>query len=191
MQTIKLLLVLLGFLALPRGVYGQPGHDGGAGIRARIVAEANKLVGIRERGYNRGKEVEAIIREAGGKAGDKWCSWTVVVELRRAGLLVPRFGRARDWFDAAHTIWRNGVQLAGRPTPQPGDLLGFTWGLAIICHVEMLIVWGSGPSCRAVGGNTGGGGALKNDGEGVYVNWRLKRMVAAVANVVDNPTYKR
>lgn len=191
MQKIKLLLVLLGLLALPGGVHGQPRDDGGAGIRARIVAEANKLVGIRERGYNRGKEVEAIIREAGGKAGDKWCSWTVVVELRRAGLLVPRFGRARDWFDAAHTIWRNGVQLAGRAAPQPGDLLGFTWGGAHILHVEMLIVWGTGPTCRAVGGNTGGGGALKSDGEGVYVNWRLKRMVAAVANVVDNPTYKR
>jgi hypothetical protein len=113
----------------------------------------------------------------------------MVVALRRAGLLVPRFGAARSWFDAAHTIWRNGQQLAGRKPPQPGDLLGFTWGRAAICHVELLIVWGTGPSCRAIGGNTGGGGALQREGEGVYVNWRLKRMVAAVANVVDNPNY--
>ena len=189
MRSFILLLVFLGLFAAPSLAGSNSSDDGGAGIRARIVAEANKLVGIRERGYNRGTEVEAIIREAGGKAGDKWCSWTVVVALRRAGLLVPRFGRARAWFDLAHTIWRNGIQLAGRPAPQPGDLLGFTWGSAHILHVEILIVWGTGPSCRAVGGNTGGGGALKSDGEGVYVNWRLKRMVAAVANVVDNPKY--
>jgi hypothetical protein len=133
--------------------------------------------------------VEAIIREAGGKPGDKYCSWTVVTILRRAGLLVPRFGKARSWFDKAHTVWQ-GHQLAGRPAPRPGDLLGFTWGQPAICHVETLIVWGTGPSCRAVGGNTGGGGALKSDGEGVYQNWRMKRMIAAVANVVDNPRYK-
>ena len=189
MRPFILLFVLLGLFAAPCHAGDYSGINGRASLRARIVAEAGKLVGIRERGFNRGREVEAIIREAGGQIGDAWCSWTVVVELRRAGLHVPRFGRARDWFDCAHTIWRNGVQLAGRPEPQPGDLLGFTWGHTAICHVEMLIVWGTGPSCRAVGGNTGGGGQLQREGEGVYVNWRLKRMVAAVANVVDNPKY--
>lgn len=112
----------------------------------------------------------------------------MVTVLRRAGVLVPRFGAARSWFDKRHTIWR-GAAVPGRGPPQPGDLLGYTWGRAAICHVEMLISWGSGPSCRAVGGNTGGGGGLIREGEGVYENWRLKRMVAAVANVVDNPKY--
>jgi hypothetical protein len=113
----------------------------------------------------------------------------VVTVLRRAGLLVPRFGRARSWFDQVHTIWQHGQPVAGRPAPQPGDLLGYTWGRPAIGHVETLIVWGTGPSCRAIGGNTGGGGALQREGEGVYQNWRLKRLVAAVANVVDNPNY--
>lgn len=115
----------------------------------------------------------------------------MVVELRRAGVPVPRFGRARDWFDAAHTVWRSGQQLPGRPAPQPADLLGFTWGNPHVAHVELLIAWGTGPSCRAIGGNTGGGGALKREGEGMYENWRLKRLVAAVANVVDNPKYTK
>jgi hypothetical protein len=189
MRSLILLLAFLGLFASPCLASSDGGPDGGAAIRARIVAEAQKLVGIRERGFNAGKEVEALIREAGGRVHDAWCSWTMVVALRRAGLFVPRFGAARSWFDAAHTIWRNGQQLAGRQPPQPGDLLGFTWGRAAICHVELLIVWGTGPSCRAIGGNTGGGGALQREGEGVYVNWRLKRMVAAVANVVDNPKY--
>lgn len=110
--------------------------------------------------------------------------------MRWAGIPVPRFGAARSWFDRVHTVWRAGRQHPGRPAPQPGDVLGYTWGHDSICHAETLVApWGTGPSCRAVGGNTGGGGALKREGEGVYENWRLKRLVAAVANVIDNPRY--
>jgi hypothetical protein len=69
-------------------------------------------------------------------------------------------------------------------------VLGFTWGQNHICHVELLVGrWGTGPSVRSIGGNTGGGGALQREGEGVYENWRLKRLVAAVANSIDNPKY--
>jgi len=122
--------------------------------------------------------------------GDAYCSWTVVAVMRWAGIPVPRFGAARSWFDRVHTVWRAGRQHPGRPAPQPGDVLGYTWGHDSICHAETLVApWGTGPSCRAVGGNTGGGGALKREGEGVYENWRLKRLVAAVANVIDNPRY--
>ena len=134
--------------------------------------------------------MERIIKFAGGQLHDAYCSWTVVYEMRKAQIMVPRFGRAKDWFDPAHTVWRAGRQLPGRPAPQIADVLGFTWGHPAICHAELLVApWGTGPSCRAVGGNTGGGGALKREGEGVYENWRLKRLVAAVANVVDNPKY--
>lgn len=141
-------------------------------------------------GRNAGPQVERIIKFAGGRVGDAYCSWTVVAILRWAGIPVPRFGMARSWFDAAHTVWRAGHQLPGHPLPQPGDVLGFTWGRPAICHAETLVgPWGSGPSVRAVGGNTGGGGALQREGEGVYQNWRLKRLVAAAANVIDNPNY--
>ncbi|MGI4762336.1 MAG: hypothetical protein ACRYF0_16620 [Janthinobacterium lividum] len=141
-------------------------------------------------GRNAGAAVERIIKYAGGQVGDAWCSWTVVYILRKAGIQVPRFGKAKSWFDKAHMVWRGGQQVAGRPPPQPADLLGYTWGHPHICHVETQVgTWGTGPSVRALGGNTGGGGALKRDGEGVYQNWRLKRLVAAVASVVDNPHY--
>ena len=154
------------------------------------MAVARSLVGIREVGRNAGPAVERIIHFAGGKVGDAWCSWTVVAIMRWAGVHVPRFGKAKTWFDKEHTIWRAGHPVAARPPPQPADLLGYTWGHDSICHVETLVgPWGSGPSVRAVGGNTGGGGALQREGEGVYENWRLKRLVAAVANVVDNPHY--
>lgn len=148
------------------------------------------MVGIREVGSNRGPEVERIIRFAGGVPGDAYCSWTVVYELLKAGIRVPRFGKAKSWFDAAHTSWRDGRLVLGKLLPAPGDLLGYTWGHDHICHVELLTGrWGTGPSVRAVGGNTGGHGALVREGEGVYENWRLKRLVAASANVIDNPHY--
>jgi hypothetical protein len=147
-------------------------------------------VGIREVGFNAGPDVARIITYAGGQLHDAWCSWTVVYEMRKALILVPRFGRARDWFDQVHTLWRVGRLLPGKPSPQIGDVLGFTWGQNHICHVELLVGrWGTGPSVRSIGGNTGGGGALQREGEGVYENWRLKRLVAAVANSIDNPKY--
>lgn len=134
--------------------------------------------------------MERIIKFAGGRVGDAWCSWTVVYAMRKAHIPVPRFGRARSWFEKTHTIWRAGQQVAGQPAPRPGDVLGYTWGNPAICHVETLVgAWGTGPSVRAIGGNTGGGGALQREGEGVYCNWRLKRLVAAVANPIDNPKY--
>ncbi|MBJ6109436.1 hypothetical protein JAO73_10455 [Hymenobacter sp. BT523] len=186
MRAIILLLALAGLFAAPGRAAAGSGPDGRAGLRARVVAEARKLVGIREHGRNRGPEVDALIKEAGGQPGQAWCSWTVVVIMRRAGIPVPRFGKALAWFDAAHVVWRNGAAVLGRALPQPGDLLSFSWG----SHVETQVgPWGTGPSVRAVGGNTGGGGALKREGEGVYENWRLKRMIPAVANVVDNPKY--
>ena len=146
-------------------------------------------VGVREHGFNRGADVEKYQRAGGGKPGDAWCSWFVSWCLRQAGVVVRAFGKAKSWFDARHVIWLNGHQVAGHPAPQPGDLLGYTWGADHVCHVELLQKWSEGPACQAIGGNTGGGKALLREGDGVFVNWRLKRNVHAVANVLDDPTY--
>ena len=149
-------------------------------------------LGVREHGFNAGPDVEKYIRLVGSPPHSAWCSCFVCWVLRKAGVITALFGRACDWFDAAHTIWRGGHQVAGRPPPRPGDLLGYTWGADHICHVELLIgEWGSGPAVKALGGNTGGGRALLREGDGVFVNWRLKRMVAAVADPIDNPHYRK
>lgn len=148
-------------------------------------------VGVREHGCkNCGADVEKYQRFGGGKRGDAWCAWFVSWCLRQAGYLTPLFGRARSWFDAAHVVWRFGQQVAGRAPPEQGDLVGYTWGLPNICHVGFLDLWGTGPACQTVEGNTSGG-KQSREGEGVYVNWRLKRMVAMVARVSDNPRYAK
>jgi hypothetical protein len=146
-------------------------------------------VGVREHGFNRGKQVELYQRAGGGKPGDAWCSWFVSWCLRQAHAGTSYFGRARSWFDARHTIWTNGHPVPGCPAPQPGDLLGYTWGNPAIAHVELLLDWTTTPSCKAIGGNTGGGRALLREGDGVFINWRLKRLVKSVANPIDNPKY--
>ena len=148
-------------------------------------------MGVREHGFNRGKEVEMYQRAGGGKPGDAWCSWFVSWCLRQAHVATAYFGRARSWFDARHTIWTNGHSLPGCPAPRPNDLLGYTWGNPAIAHVELLLAWTTTPSCKALGGNTGGGRALLREGEGVFVSWRLKRLVKSGANPIDNPSYSK
>jgi len=145
-------------------------------------------VGVREHGANAGPDVEKYIRFVGSPPGSAWCSCFVSWCFRQAAILTARFGRARSWSDARHDVWRAGRQLPGRPPPQQADVVMYTWGHPDICHVGFLDVWGTGPACQTVEGNTSGG-KQSRDGDGVYVNWRLKRMVAAVANVVDDPTY--
>lgn len=141
---------------------------------------------MREVGYNAGPAVEKYQRFGGGKKGDAWCSWFVTWCLRQGGVLTARFGRARSWFDARHTIWQQGRGV----TPRPGDLTGYRWGASHISHVGIVESWGSGVSCLTIEGNTGGGKALLREGQGVYRNWRDKRQVWAVADVISNPKYQ-
>lgn len=139
---------------------------------------------MREHGFNRGPEVEKYQRAGGGRPGDAWCSWFVSWCLRTQGVACRAFGAAKSWFDQAHTIWRYG---AGK-TPQPGDLNGYTWGADHVCHVELVKSWPPGVSMEAIGGNTHGHG-LSREGDGVFLNWRDKRQIAFVADVIDNPRY--
>ncbi|AMJ65047.1 CHAP domain-containing protein [Hymenobacter sp. PAMC 26628] len=121
----------------------------------------------------------------GAPAHSPWCACFVSWCLHQAGVATARFGAARSWFDQRHTIWRNGT---GR-TPQFGDLTGYRWGSSQIHHVGFVDFWGTGPSAQTVEGNTGGGKALLREGDGVFKNWRLKRTIWAVADVVDDPHY--
>ncbi len=129
--------------------------------------------------------MEKYIRFVGSPPKSAWCSCFVSWVLRQGGVITARFGRARDWFDKKHIIWAGGKGA----TPQPGDLTGYKWGAANISHVGIVEKWGTGPSCVTIEGNTGGGGALQREGQGVYRNWRDKRQITCVADVISNPKY--
>jgi hypothetical protein len=145
---------------------------------------------VREVGKtNRGKQVDSYQLGAGKWAlGTYWCSWFVSAGFRACAIGTSYFGRARSWFDKAHTILDHGKPVPGAPAPQPGDLAGYEWGAKNVSHVGFVDIWGSTSMCQTVEGNTGGG-KLNRDGDGVFKNWRLKSQVAYVANVVDHPTY--
>jgi hypothetical protein len=156
-----------------------------------VLAVGQTQVGAREAtGRNDGPAVQKYLKSIGLSGSYAWCSAYIVWIFRAAGVPVPRFGRARSWFDAAHTVWRGGQQVRGRPAPQPADLVGFRWGNPQIAHVGLLEIWGTGPTCQTNEGNTSGGRADR-DGEGSFINWRSKWMVSAVANPIANPKYSR
>jgi len=139
---------------------------------------------VREHGFNAGSDVEKYQRCTGNNRGEPWCSSFVSWCLKSAGVVTARFGAARSWFDRRHVIWSHG---RGR-TPQPGDLTGYRWGGSTIHHVGLIERWPPGVSCVTIEGNTHGHG-LSREGDGVYRNWRDKRLVAEVADVISNPHY--
>jgi hypothetical protein len=75
---------------------------------ACITAQAKRLIGTRESGgNNRGPRVDSIIRFAGGKPGQAWCSYTMIYLWKKCG--VPHEGvggMAMSWAKASKAIPR-------------------------------------------------------------------------------------
>src|ERR1044072_3375215 len=91
-------------------------------LRERAFAQAELLVGVMEHGgNNRGREVEEIIRENGGIAGEPWCGDFVAHCYRAAGS--KRVQRA--WASVA--MLGNLVGVTKTSSPKRGDLVRFTF----------------------------------------------------------------
>ena len=156
-------------------------------------------VGQREVGYNAGPYVKECLKEIGLPEGHMWCSAHVVRCFRRAGFKVPPYGLASSWFTPERTIYN--AAAPARPvtelgqgamrhrndplvTPQPGDVVGFTWGAPRIKHVGFLDdEWVGRSSVYTNEGNTNLAGS--RDGNGVWRNLRHKRMIHVVARVAN------
>lgn len=180
------ILLLSGLICLvTSGGVGAYSRDAGHARRLAVVATAVGELGVREHGFNAGPDVEKYQHSTGNHRGEPWCSSFVAWCLRRGGVITGRFGAARSWFDRRHVIWRRGEG----DTPQPGDLVGYRWGADHICHVGLIENWPAGISCTTIEGNTHGHGMLSREGDGVYRNWRDKRQVAYVADVISDPRY--
>jgi len=139
---------------------------------------------VREVGFNAGPDVEKYIKFVGSPPRSAWCSCFVSWVLRTGGVLTARFGKAKSWFDKAHIIWAGGQ---GK-TPQPGDLPGYKWGSSEVHHVGLIEKWPPGVTAVTIEGNTSGG-KQNREGDGVFRNWRDKRQMAYVADVISTPTY--
>ena len=80
---------------------------------ACIKAQAKRLIGTRESGgNNRGPRVDSIIRFAGGKPGQAWCSYTMIYLWKKCG--VPREGTngmALSWAKSSKAISKEQVNV--------------------------------------------------------------------------------
>lgn len=149
-------------------------------LRLRALHYALKDVGVTERGgNNRGTDVERIIREGGGSAGDAWCLWAVIAWYKRAGSKL-------NWsatYGAVRLIKNVCKRVVGALA---GHVIEYTFE-----HTGLLIYFCNANGSRrprllathikAVEGNTGDVGAVSDSqtgGDGVKVKIRPKTYVA-------------
>ena len=136
-------------------------------------------VGVMEKGYNAGPEVEAFQRSSGNHRGEAWCASFVTWCFKMVGLPVPRnSGAAAAWFPRTKVIYRSGESLLGR-NPKKADLAGFSYGNGIH-HIGFIQVW-SDDFVITVEGNTGGGHRVNREGDGVHRMRRLKSQITLVS----------
>jgi hypothetical protein len=139
-------------------------------LRLRALQEAEKLIGVMEKGgNNRGPEVERIIREGGGRVGDAWCGWFVATCYRRAG------SKRVTWQWGAVRLLRGLVGIRATSNPRAGDLVRFTFD-----HVGIFVRNAHNGHIETIEGNTGVSGAVsdsKTGGDGVYRKLRPKSLV--------------
>ena len=138
-------------------------------LRERAYQEAVKSIGIMERGGNNvGPEVEQLIREGGGRAGDAWCGWSLAAWYKRAGskLVTWQMGAVRLWLPLT------GIKRVAKP--ERGDPVRFTFD-----HIGMFVA-DHGDEIETIEGNTGATGAVSDSstgGDGVYRKRRPKSLV--------------
>ena len=143
-----------------------------AALPERALAWADSQVGVKERGWNRGTEVEAYQEEAGMGTGGgyAWCACFVYWCLRKSGGKLSSLpGRGQC---ASVRRWRDWAQGAGwiEPVPKRGRL--FFW---LDSGGTGHIGWCLGPArfgvFRTIEGNTDSGLGSR-EGDGVYKRLR-------------------
>lgn len=144
----------------------------------KLVETARKYVGVREQGYNRGKEIERWQKENGGMPGQSYCAYFVSSMLRESKSKYPtvRSGMAQA-FRTKLSIRPSHV-AKGYCKIQPGWLLiwgkfdnkGHNKGTG---HIEINELQTSNTEFNAIGANTSSGIAgSQSNGDGVYFTRR-------------------
>lgn len=156
-------------------------------LRVLALAEARKLLGVREHGgNNRGAVVDEIIRANQGALGEPWCGDFAAWCYRKAGSRAV----TRSWAAVRLLGAVVGVRVIGKRSGAPGDLVRFTFD-----HVGILEAyvrwtgkkWVEVPASRAthvqtIDGNTGD--ADVSDGVGGEGVERKRRSLSLVRDMV-------
>lgn len=154
-------------------------------LRAEIVRVAAALADypVREDGPNRGRAVEAVLRFAGGAAGQPWCCAFVDYVYETACLLTgaePVLDCGLSCSRLVARASRLGLLISDPLSAQPGDILVLRGGPTGYCHVGVVAAAADARGrILSIEGNTrpqSGSGA-----EGVYRRLRSVTAASAVA----------
>lgn len=136
-------------------------------------------VGVMEKGFNAGPEVEAFQRSSGNHKGQPWCASFVTWCFKMIGLQTPKgSGAAAAWFPPSKVIYRRGGVTTRKP--KKSDCAGFSYGNGIH-HIGFIQTW-SENFVITVEGNTGGGNGVNREGDGVHRMRRLKSQITLVSS---------
>ena len=136
--------------------------------RNQLVDEALRWAGTTEEGGdNRGPSVEQFQRAVDGKAdGTAWCMAFVQYCLMKIG--------GSHLYKSEHclTVWNKSPLEARTDKPRPGDIVIWRVKGTIMGHTGIVVGFGEPGQMLTVEGNTGVGGELEREGDGVFVKRR-------------------
>lgn len=144
-----------------------------------LVDEARKWVGVREAGWNKGKEVEEFQKAVDGKAQQEaWCMAFMFYCIKQ----VEKLSGRKSWLHPSEhclTVWTKSPREARIAHPEIGSLCiwqyynskGVPTGSG---HTGLVIDVISDNAFSTIEGNTGAGTGVVREGDGVYE--RRRRM---------------
>jgi hypothetical protein len=139
---------------------------------------AESQVGVMEKGFNAGPQVEAYQRSSGNRRGEPWCASFVTWCYKLLKLKVPKgSGAAANWFPPEKVIYRRGG--VARQLIKKGDCAGFAYSNGIH-HIGLIQSWND-DFVITIEGNTGGGNGVQREGDGVHRMRRLRTQIALVS----------
>lgn len=173
---------------------GKHSQQPGTRYPERLVQQADTLtrvktlytlqVGIREKGLNRGPEVEKYLRYVGLSKGQPWCAAFVCWVFGKAGVPNPRSGWSPALFPHRKVIWNRDKDVHLNRTPRAGDVFGIYFPQKNrIAHVGFVDLWQKN-WVITVEGNTNTAGSV--DGDGVYKKRRPQRSIYQVARYIHS-----
>lgn len=156
-------------------------------LRARIIAEAKKCVGWKEKtGKNDGPEIDLILESVGLKGKrEPYCAAFNYFVYKNAGAakLVPGSAWSPDW--VVKPTW---TRKAGGATPKPGAAFGIYFeSRQRIGHTGLIVEWNEAKGyVITIEGNTSGADAFgteaDREGSGVFMK---KRKISEIHSVRD------
>ncbi|MGM9508619.1 hypothetical protein ACS5NO_12860 [Larkinella sp. GY13] len=153
-----------------------------------MIQTAQKYVGTRETGENRGQPARLFMQPYGYPPGTPWCGLFVHHIFTTAhvqhGVKGPAL--AANWaIPATAIVSRSGRMTTGR-VPVAGDLALYRFQSRRINHIEIIVRWALDDDETyfwALGGNTSNPANARQ--QGVYIKKRLKHEAYLVINRID------